>query len=83
MTKLNDSEISVLKHTLGLDRQNPTYRNYFIAGKKHRDYPTLEGLVRKGLMVRTNNHLDEVSVSYLYYTNLRGKEALKLSLEEK
>ena len=49
-----DRQLGLLQHALGLsaDRRVP-YRNYFVAGESHQDYPDLLELERMGYLART------------------------------
>ncbi|MBB3832510.1 hypothetical protein FHR55_000676 [Xanthomonas arboricola] len=58
MRDLTQSELSVLRHSLGTgeDGRNPSYRNHFVTGAGSSDHPTCMQLVDLGLMQRRNGN---------------------------
>lgn len=49
-TSLTDSQIHILKHTLGLNRRQTPYRNHFVTSEGCADLPNIKILVGLGLM---------------------------------
>lgn len=49
---LNLAEIEIIKHTLGYDYCNYSFRNHFVTKPSSSDGVICEGLVQKGLMTR-------------------------------
>lgn len=66
-------ERCLIQHTLGLDRSRIAYRNYFSADQGHRDVPTLNALVERGLMVRETS---AISPGFIFRVTAEGKKAL-------
>lgn len=53
--RLTKDEEAIVFHTLGLAGGGmKSYRNHFVAGPGHHDMPTLESLVKRGVMYRGN-----------------------------
>lgn len=72
--RLADDERLLLRHTLGLNRGGVVTRNYFFAGEGHTDFPTIVGLVARGLMVEfPNPH----STDRAFRATLVGRAALE------
>ena len=49
---MNDEQLDILRHSLGLGRSDREYRNHFVTGPGSTDYPHCEALVTAGLMKR-------------------------------
>jgi hypothetical protein len=58
-----------MRHSLGLDSSSYSYRNYFQSAPQHRDQPTIDQLVAKGLMALVPD------APYWYYVTDEGKKA--------
>jgi len=71
---LTEKEKHILKHSLGLNIKNVSYKNYFTIGEDHDDYEILENLRTKGLMSRIKS---KVCCDYVYYVTDKGKNALQ------
>ena len=71
--KITPREISIMRHSLGLDYQDSPYRNNFVAGPGHSDMSYLESLVAKGLMVKRKDPFDEINESYVYHVTEIGR----------
>jgi len=69
-----DSEVEILRHTLGLKRGDVAYRNHFCADVGHDDMPQLESLVSKGLM---RKRADPLAPGFVYYATAQGIEAAR------
>lgn len=67
------TETDIIRHALGIDRAKKSYRNYFMAGPDHEDYPVLERLVSEGKMSRTRYHLDEINETYIYIVTMEER----------
>ena len=72
-TSLSYDERLVMLHTLGLDRGQEIYRNFFAASPGHRDIPTLDALVERDLMVKETS---AISPDFVYRVTAAGKQAL-------
>jgi hypothetical protein len=78
---LSLAEKSVIRHSLlGSRDKGEPYRNRFVTNEGTRDFPVLEGLVKKGLMSRVGFPLDQVNTSFLYRVTEEGARAVKLKL---
>ena len=60
-------------HTLGLDRSDAVYRNYFRANADRRNLPTLESCVEAGWMVKETS---AASADLMFRVTAAGKAAL-------
>ncbi len=60
MTPLTTKERHILEHTTGWRSKQPLYRNHFVAGEGHDDWPTLQELCKRGLM-RVSREASEIS----------------------
>lgn len=49
---LTEAERHVIEHSLGISQTGKEYRNSFVAAPGHTDWPTLAGLVTRGLMTK-------------------------------
>ncbi len=47
---LTTKERHSLEHTTGWRSKQPLFRNHFVAGEGHDDWPTLQELCKRGLM---------------------------------
>lgn len=72
--EITPREMSIMRHSLGLDYQDSAYRNNFVAGPGHSDMPYLESLVSKGLMTKRLYTPDEINESYVYHVTEIGKK---------
>ena len=52
LSNLEQEEIDILFHTLGLNYESNPYRNFFGVGKNNPDYVICTGLVDKGYMIK-------------------------------
>jgi hypothetical protein len=50
MTTAQDSQVQILRHSLGLTRSATAYRNHFVTGHGSDDHPICMALVDAGLM---------------------------------
>ena len=48
--ELTERERHIAEHTTGWLSRWPLYRNHFCAGPSHDDWPTIQGLIERGLM---------------------------------
>jgi hypothetical protein len=72
--EITPREMSIMRHSLGLDYHDTPYRNHFVAGTGHSDMPHLESLVSKGLMVKRRDSLDEINESYVFHVTEEGRQ---------
>ena len=49
-SRLSPAERHVMEHAVAWGHPRPLYRNYFVAGPDHEDWPTLQSLCDRGLM---------------------------------
>lgn len=70
---LSYDERCLIQHTLGLDRSDVVYRNFFAADPGHVDKPVLDELTRRGLMVRETS---AICPDLIYRVTKAGKDAL-------
>lgn len=82
MSKPTDKEIHILKQTMGFERSQDflgktLYPNYYVAGKEWSEYPLLESLVLKGLMIKEKNYLDKINGTFIFSVSLEGVELLE------
>lgn len=47
---MNDCQVKILRHTVGLDNGDRMYRNSYVAGPGHTNFETLKSMVESGLM---------------------------------
>ncbi len=50
MTTLTPAERAVMEHACAWTHKSRLYRNHFVAGDDHADWPTLQALCERGLM---------------------------------
>lgn len=72
--RLTYDERKVMRHTLGLDQSDEAYRNYYVAPPGHASEHTLNGLVRRGYMVRETS---AISPDATYRVTAEGRIAMK------
>lgn len=70
---LSYSERCIIQHTLGLDRGDVIYRNYFSAEEGHEDLQVLNALAERELMVRETS---AISPGFIFRVTRAGKQAL-------
>lgn len=80
--EITSREMSIMRHSLGLDSQDEPYRNNFVAGIDHSDIPQLESMVSKGLMIKRKYILDEVNDSYVFHVTCKGKREVMKHITE-
>jgi len=82
---LEKEEIQILLHTLGLrkkmkfyekDKIEDPYRNYFYTSSDTTDYPHIQNLIKKGLMVDSGKGWPDQEGTYFYATE-KGIELAK------
>ena len=66
-------EIEIIKHTLGYDYRNYSFRNDFVTYPTSADGKVCEELVRKGLMDKSCRNRNLIGESCLYYCTEKGK----------
>jgi hypothetical protein len=76
MTPLTTAERHVIKHSLGLLRAKEPYRNRFVSDPETSDWPILQALCERGLMVGRRYPLDEVGESWVFIVTEAGRAAL-------
>jgi hypothetical protein len=74
MAKLRETEVGILKHSLGLNRSDTAYRNYFCADEGHADMPTISSLLQLGFM-RASHKIND-GRDTIYVVTEAGKQAL-------
>lgn len=74
MGVLREPEKEIIRHTLGLNRSNESFRNYFCAGDSHADQPTIDSLVQLGFM--RASHTINQGRDTIYVVTDAGKAAL-------
>lgn len=70
---MNEKQLHILRHSLGLTRKNESYRNHFVTFPGGKDYEDCMFLVGQGYMRR--NKYDT------FYVTKLGKDALKKESE--
>ncbi len=66
---LTKTEIDIIKHSLGVGRGEN--RNYFCTSEGSLEYPSLEKMVKMGLMIKRK---DPVSTDSMYHVTEKGKD---------
>ena len=61
---ITKKHIDILKHTLGLDKTNKSYRNYFVADITHHEFKELEELTKAGYMTKSKYTMAENSFQF-------------------
>lgn len=70
-------EIEIIKHTLGYDYRDYSFRNDFVTHHTSPDGTICEELVKKGLMEKSCRNRNLVGDSCLYYCTDKGKDFIK------
>ena len=80
--ELNQKEKDVLQHALcGGQNKNP-YRNRFITGPGSKDFPIVEGLVGKGMMIKREFSFNENDTEFFYWVTENGAKSIGLTLPQ-
>ncbi len=75
--KLTKEEIKILKHSLGLDRAEKIYRNYYAIGEVALAIIELEHLVELGLMVKKRDPYNDFG-GMIYHVTAKGKKIIMI-----
>lgn len=77
MKEITTTDMAVLKHALGLDRNKKPYRNHFAAAHDTDDYEACERLVVAGLMTKGN----DLGYGDLFHATKAGEKAATDAVE--
>jgi len=66
----NDHEVSIIKHSLGLDRSDTETRNHYNTGEGSDDFDACENLVKHEMM--TKHDLSWIE-GFIYYVTDKGR----------
>jgi hypothetical protein len=73
---LNNKEIGIIKHSLGISEENLNgYRNYFNASEGSEDFKVCENLVIKGYMVK---RIVSCIPGFIYHVTKKGCQYVRL-----
>ena len=81
-TKLSTAEEEIIWHSLGGKNKIP-YRNRFVTGEGSADFPIVEGLVSKRMMIKRRYSLNELEIEFIYYVTELGTKAVGLNLPDR
>ena len=76
-------EIEIIKHTLGYDYMDYSFRNDFVTYPTSPDGKICEELVKKGLMDKSQDYMKRInpeSQCCLYYCTQKGKDFIMRTL---
>jgi hypothetical protein len=74
MIDIAKEEIHILQHSLGLTYSEHIYRNYYAASPD--EASRFDGLIEKGLMVRSNRNAPGTDLVYYFVTDAGKQVAL-------
>jgi len=78
-TEVTNSQLDMMRHTVGLDRGKKPYRNHYSSADGCTGIDELLELVDMGLMTKRRNRLDEMGESYIFNLTDSGCRMLGLS----
>lgn len=79
--KVTQNQLDLMRHTVGLDRGNKPYRNYFSADEGHDSLDDLNDLVDMGLMKKNKTGISPDIIFSLtdtgcYMLNINGIDSI-------
>ena len=74
---MTPNQIELVRHALGLNYRNKSFRNHFVAGKTHSDYPAWIMLVESGDAGVKHTHHLSAGDSCFWATEKGAKAVLK------
>jgi hypothetical protein len=75
--ELTERELHIMAHATGWDSRWPLYRNHFCAGEGHDAWPSIQGLIGRGLMRVTREPSDLSGGDTVFGVTAIGIAALK------
>jgi len=79
--KVTIEQLDLMRHTVGLDRSDNPYRNYFSADEGHTHWNSLIELVEMGLMTKRKSTVSSDTIFHItnqgcWFLNIPGTEEL-------
>lgn len=70
-----EREREIILHTLGLDKGDKSYRNFYAASEGHHSNKELENLVKQGLLIKRKDPFNDFG-GILYHVTELGKKII-------